>query len=301
VQADRVGADYSNMTSRRLSRLRPLFPPWGPSAAGLALMIACAARPANAQEVRDPRAAMPERPTVATHAYAVAPGIVELETGVQWQRPTPASGTLLGPVLFKIGLGDRVQLDVAPGWAWLGPDGRRQGGLADSAIGVKWQVAEGLPALANLALQATVKLPTGSVERGTGTGTTDLNVLLISSRAVGPVSLDINVGYTRRSGDGTLAAVDATIWTVSSGFPVAGGLGWVAEVFGYPGTSGPAGTAPIVAFLTGPTFTVQRSLVLDTGLILDITGFGGTALYAGVTWNMGWLPGTHRTRPAPRP
>jgi hypothetical protein len=266
--------------------------------ATLVVAFAWTAVPVVAQQPPDPREAKPERPTVATHAYAVAAGIIELETGLQWQRPDPGSAQLLVPILFKIGLGKRLQLDVAPGWAWLGPDGARQGGFSDAAIGVKWQIGEGLPVLADLAIQPTLKLPTGRVDRGTGTGTTDLNVLLISSRTLGPVSLDLNVGYTRRSGHGADAPTGATVWTVSSGFPVAGRLSWAAEIFGYPGTSGPAGSAPIVAFLTGPTLTVQRSLVLDAGLILNITGFGGTAVYAGVTWNMGWLPGTHHVRPA---
>jgi hypothetical protein len=253
------------------------------------VVLAWTAVPAIAQEPPDPREAKPERPTVATHAYAVAAGIVELETGLQWQRPDPGRAQLLVPILFKVGLGKRLQLDVAPGWAWLGPDGARQGGLSDAVIGVKWQIADGLPVLADLAVQPTLKLPTGHVDRGTGTGTTDFTVLLISSRTLGPVSLDVNVGYTRRSGNGSDAPTDATVWTVSWGGPVAGRLSWAAEVFGYPGTSGRAGSAPVVALLTGPTVKIQRSLVLDAGLILNIAHFGGTAVYAGVTWNIGRL------------
>ena len=44
-----------------------------------------------------------------------------------------------------------------------------------------------------------------------------------------------------------------------------------------------------MAFLTGPTFTVRGPLVLDAGAIFDITGFGGTAVYGGLTWNVGRL------------
>ena len=254
-------------------------------------MVLARGLPAAAQPPTDPREANPERPTVATHAYAVAPGIVEIETGVQWQRLGPRSAQLTGPTLIKVGLVKRLQLDIAPGWEWLGPDGARRGGMADWAVGLKWQVAHGLPLLADFAVESTVKLPTGDVSIGTGTGTTDLNLLAISSRLVGKVELDLNVGYTRRTGTGSTAPKTATLWTVSTGFPVAGPVGWVAEVFGYPGTSGPAGSRPIVAFLTGPTYHPQRSVVFDAGLILSVEGFGATAAYAGVTWNIGWLPG----------
>jgi hypothetical protein len=249
-----------------------------------------AALPAGAQNRSDPREANPERPTVATHAYAVAPGIVEIESGVQWQSLGSGRDQLTVPILVKIGLGRRVQLDIAPGLGWLGPDEARRGGIADSAVGIKWQVAAGVPILADVAVESLLKLPTGSHALGTGTGTTDLNLVFISSRQVGQVELDINVGYTRRSGDGTLAPTAATLWTVSTGFPVAGPLGWAAELFGYPGTSGPAGSRPIVAFLTGPTYQPRKSLVLDAGLILNVKGFGATALYAGLTWNIGRLP-----------
>jgi hypothetical protein len=266
--------------------------------AALALLLACLAVPVAAQESTNPREAMPERPTVATHAYAVAAGIVELETGVQWQWPTPGSGLLSGPTLFKIGLGRRLQLDIAPGWAWVEQDGKGQIWLSDLVAGVKWQLADHLPILADLSIQPTLKIPTGSLRRGTGTGTTDVNILVISSRKVGPVSLDINAGYTRRSGDGTNAPRDSTLWTVSTGTPIAGDLQWEAEIFGYPGTSGPAGYAPIVAFLTGPAFEVHPSVVLDAGVIVNITGYGGTAVYAGLTWNMGRLPGNYAAPPA---
>jgi hypothetical protein len=275
------------------SRSIPYLSP-GPFLAVAAWFLLAAALPAGAQNPSDPREANPERPTVATHAYAVAPGIVEIESGVQWQSLGSGRDQLTGPILVKIGLGRRVQLDIAPGLAWVGPDDAWRGGIADSAVGIKWQVAAGVPILADVAVESLLKLPTGNHALGTGTGTTDLNLVFISSRQVGRVELDINVGYTRRSGDGTLAPTAATLWTVSTSFPVAGPLGWAAELFGYPGTAGPAGSRPIVAFLTGPTYQPQRSLVLDAGLILNVTGFGATALYAGMTWNVGRLPSFRR-------
>ncbi len=275
---------------RRSSTLGPALAAW----------LVLAAAPAAAQPRADPREANPERPTVATHAYAVAPGIVEVEAGLQWQSLGPGKDQLGAPILFKFGLGRHVQLDIAPGLMGLESNEAWRGGLADSAVGFKWQVAAGVPFLADVGVEALLKLPTGNRALGTGTGTTDLNLVFISSRQIGQVELDVNVGYTRRSGDGTFAPTAATLWTVSTGFPVTGRLGWAAEVFGYPGTKGPAGTRPIVAFLTGPTFQPQRSVVFDAGLILDVEGFGATAFYAGVTWNIGWVPGSPRPSAGPR-
>jgi hypothetical protein len=44
-----------------------------------------------------------------------------------------------------------------------------------------------------------------------GTGTTDPNLLFISSHKLGPVAMDLNVGYTRRSGDGSVAPTSASV------------------------------------------------------------------------------------------
>jgi hypothetical protein len=269
----------------------------------LAAAIALSAHPAAGQAPPDPREAQPERPTVATHAFTVAPGIVELETGVQWQRPSPGLGQWSGPVLFKIGLAPRLQLDVAPGWISVGPDGARHAGLADAVVGIKWLVGRDLPVLGSFSVQPTVKLPTGRVDDGTGTGTTDASLLVISSRSVGPVSLDINAGYTHRSGDGLVVPVNGWLWTVSTAFPLRGPLGWTAETFGYPATGG---VAAVEAFLTGPTWKVRKELILDAGAIFSLGGFGGTAVYAGLTWNIGRLGGAPAARaehvtPAARP
>ena len=132
-------------------------------------------------------------------------------------------------------------------------------------------------------------MPTGSASSGAGTGTTDVSLLVISSHALGPVAMDLNAGYTRRSGDGTAAPRAATVWTASFGGPWRGRAGWVAEIYGYPATSGPSGAASIVAVLVGPTWLVRRWLVLDGGVIVPVTGPQPRAVYAGLTYNVGRL------------
>jgi hypothetical protein len=135
----------------------------------------------------------------------------------------------------------------------------------------------------------SLKLPTAPTASGLGTGTTDVGLLLISSHQLGPVSMDLNVGYTRRSGDGTRAPRNASLWTASFGGPVLSGLGWTAEVYGFPGTSGAAGTPAIVALLGGPTLLVRAWLALDAGVIVPLAGPQPRALYAGGVWNIGRL------------
>ena len=240
----------------------------------------------------DPHSAQPERPTVATHAYTVAPGWIELEAGVQRQQEGALADRLAVPVLVKVGLSTRLQLDLAPAWQRENQGGRAQSGVTDFLMGIKWRLADDAPAIGAFAIQAGVSLPTGSADSGRGSGKAAVNVLLISSHWIGPVSLDINAGYTRLGGESATTPRDSTVWTAAAAFPVAGRVGWAAELYGYPGTGGPNGQPPVVAVLTGPNLSVSPSLVLDAGVILDVARFGGTAAYVGVTWNIGRIWGT---------
>lgn len=230
-----------------------------------------------------PRTVQPERPSVATHAGTVAPGYAELETG--FERDRNSDGTTVGsvPTVLKIGLTRRTQLSLLLP-LFGGVDMRS--GLGDVAVGVKWRIIEDDPWLQDIAVLPEVKFASGGVR---GTGTTDAGVILINSRTIGPVGVDLNVGVTRRSGDGSRAPRAATFWAAAAGIPVRGALGWALETFGYPGTAGPAGTGPVVAVLTGPTLVVWPELELDVGVILPVTGAGSHGLYAGFVTNLGRL------------
>ena len=255
-------------------------------------LAACVAAHVSAQAAADPRAVQPERPTVATHAGTVAPGYLELETGVEADRLPDGVGRVLGtPTVLKVGLAPRAQLNV--GTAFLRSSGGGapvQSGIADLTVGVKWRLADAAPLLGRFAVLPSIKLPTGSAERGTGTGTTDVGLLLISSHDVHGVSMDLNAGYTRRGGDGTVAPRSATLWTASFGVPVAGPVGAAVEVFGEPGTSGPAGSAPTTALLAGPTLQVRPWLAMDAGVIRRLSGPQANAVYAGLVYNLGRIP-----------
>jgi hypothetical protein len=237
----------------------------------------------RAQDASDPHAVQPERPTVATHAGTVAPRWLEIEMGVEHDRFDPGVSTAFTPTVLKFGLASHAQLSV---FGSAVQDSATTG-LGDVGVGVKWRLLDDAPLLGDFAVLPAVKFPTGDATKGTGTGTTDASFLLISSHSLGPVSMDINAGYTRRSGDGSNAPKNAYLWTVSFGGPAAGQLGWTAECYGYPGTGGPAGQAPIVAVLAGPTFLFRKWLAVDAGLIVPLAGPQPHALYAGAVYNVG--------------
>jgi hypothetical protein len=253
-----------------------------------ALALWCMPAVLHAQEERDSTAVLPERPTVATHAYVIKPGFVEAEAGAVFRRPTE-HGTFDVPVYLKFGVTRWLQLGIAPGATSNrgGPGGDLQAGFGDLGVAAKLVVGTGLPLLGDFAVQPSLKLATGSTSRGFGTGTTDGGILLVSSHQLLGGEIDANAGITFRSGDGTGAPKTSTVWAVAGGRPIAGRLGAVAELFGYPGTTGPSGGPPQVGLLFGPTFAVRPSLVLDAGAIVNVRRLGGNAAYVGLTANLG--------------
>ncbi len=239
--------------------------------------------PAPAVGADDPRAVQPERPSVATHAGTVAPGYVEIESGIERDANADHIYAEQAPTLLKFGVTSRVQLAV------LVPIARATGvkaGIGDVNVGVKWRVLEHHPFWSDIALLPSVTFSTGGAR---GSGSTAASLLLINSRTFGPVSVDLNVGRTWRTGDGATVPGTSTFWTAATSAPVRGPIGWELECFGYPGTGGAAGSVPIVAILTGPTWLVHRALSLDVGMIAPIVGPQPRAVYVGITTNLGRL------------
>ena len=77
-----------------------------------AFSLTVAAISAQAQTAPDPHEAQPERPSVATHAGTVAPGWLEAEGGVEFDRAEDHSRGGSAPLVYKIGLARSLQLTV---------------------------------------------------------------------------------------------------------------------------------------------------------------------------------------------
>jgi hypothetical protein len=243
---------------------------------------------------RDPNSVQPERPTVATHAGTVTRGWVELEEGGEWDKAPDGKRSFFAPTNLKIGLASRAQLNVLVNLI-TDPDRGTSLAVGDVTLGVKYRIVDDAPIVGDFAILPAIKLPSASTSFA-GTGTTDFSVLLISSHEFGPVAMDLNVGQTWRGGDGTSAPKMASLWTASFGFPIAGPLGGVAELFGYPRTTGPAGAKGTAALLIGPTYLVRKWLAVDSGIIVPIEGEQAHAIYAGLVWNIGCLATRHICR-----
>lgn len=246
----------------------------------IVILLSIAASRALAQDSAA-HSVQPERPTVATHAGTVAPGWAEIEAGIERDQ-LDSSLSYPTPILFKFGLTDHVQLGFfIPHITW-----HDKLNLGDFALNLKWRLLDDAPVLGDFAILPMAKFPTAYSSNG-GQGTFDASLVAISSHDFGGVGMDLNAGYTIRSGDGSVAPKSSSFWTASFGGQAYGTLGWVFECFGFPGTRGLAGQSPTVAILLGPTFLYRSWICFDAGCILKIAGPQPFGLYAGLTWNVG--------------
>jgi len=135
------------------------------------------------------------------------------------------------------------------------------------------------------ALTGAKERPTPVVTTATGSATFEL--LSDSTIRQTDRSLDLNAAYTRRSGNGTIAARNATIWAISFAGPAIGPIGWGAELSGTLRTTGPSGEPATYVLLAGPTFSITSWLALDAGFSVQLNEDHPYQINFGGVWNVG--------------
>ena len=221
-----------------------------------------------------PHAANPERPSVATHAYTVAPGYAELEQGVRAQGLGNFRDQTTWEFNLKIGVAPPVQL----GLFGTGYNRTEQGnGVGD--VGVALKLRRDLSATHSLALVPAVTLPTGDQSLGLGAGRVLGSLLAVWSFELGGLlHADLNAGPVG-IGAGRPQALGTASFTRGLGR-----WGVAAEVYGY--TSGSAGAGQ-GGLLGAVTVRPAEWLVVDGGGVVGLGAAGRDQLFLGVTTNLG--------------
>lgn len=223
---------------------------------------------------QSPRDANPERPTYATHAYAVAPGYVEVEQGISASGVSSYAGGTSWNVALKLGLSPKLQAEV------FGPFYARSsggGGVGDLGLALKFRTD--LSSHSAFAIIPAVTAPTGNVAKGLGAGRAPGALTAVYS-----VDLPAALHFDLNGGPAGIGA-GPTQWFFSvSGSWSAGAVGATAECFDYT----PGAAAPRFAGLLGAfTFRLARWAVLDAGGVHGTTSGSPNSLFLGFTTNLG--------------
>ena len=231
---------------------------------------------AQAGAAQSSRAANPERPTVATHAYAVAPGYWELEQGIVARGVRSLGEATSWDLNLKVGLARGWQLGVS-GTAY-GRTGSGSG-VGDLGIALKWR--GDLTTTTAAGVVPSVTLPTGSQHVGLSAGRALGALVGVVSVDVAPAwHADINLGPTA-------IGAGKPQWFGSTGVTWSwGAAALTTELFGF--TEG--GVAPALAgALVAVLITPGEWVVVDVGGVWGATSQTSDQVFVGLTTNLGRL------------
>ena len=226
---------------------------------------------------QSPRAANPERPTVATHAYAVAPGYVEIEQGISARGAASLRDATSWDVNVKIGIAPHLQLGLfGPGYARNGAGH----GVGDWGFALKLRADASDQAA--VAVVPAITLPTGKEQLGLGAGRV-LGQLPLVLSIDGPagVHADFNAGPL-----GIGAGRMQWLTTASFGRRVGGPFGLTAELYRISaGSAGPRQAGLLGALVVTPV----QWMVIDIGGTTGLGSGSPDVVFIGLTTNLGRL------------
>jgi hypothetical protein len=224
---------------------------------------------------QSPRAANPERPTVATHAYPVAPGFVELEQGLRLLYDGADTELFAWDFNLKAGLRRDVQIAFF-GTGFGSTD--FGSGLGDVGGSVKWAFPGRRHAFA---LVPALTVPTGDATAGLSAGRALGSFTGVYSVDLpGELHFDANVGP---AGIGAGKPQWFTSVGLARGFPR---VALAVELYDF--TSGAAGGAQR-GFLYSVLLTFAEWAVVDFGGVWGLRGGTDDQVFVGLTTNFGRL------------
>ena len=226
---------------------------------------------------QSPRAANPERPTVATHAYTVAPGYAELEQGARAFGVSGLGEATSWDFNLKIGVRPGLQLGVF-GAGYV----RTAAGSGVGDLGVSLKASRAISPQTAIAIVPAVTVPTGDDARGLGAGRTLGSLVgVLSADLPAGVHFDANAGPV-----GIGAGAGGPQWFTSIGL-AHGGVGPVGVAFElFDFTAGGAG--PRQRGLLGALMvTVADWVVVDAGGVRGLVDGTPDQVFVGMTTNLG--------------
>ena len=243
----------------------------------------------QAVQSADEITAVPNRPTFASTAEMVQPGVFEIEYGFE-----AAKGHQNINGLLKWGAIKNLEL-----WFLNNPIERDAGtaGLGDSGAGFKYKLFPQKNARPTVAVLYVATLPTARPALGAGAMAHLVQILV--SKDFGKHHFDVNEGV-QFVGRPQLSGFDRKYFTALSYFrPLTGKWGFTGEIAGFSRQN--AATPATMTLLNAATYNVSSRLVLDGGAYFAVYGqLPRVTVFAGVTYSIANLYHLHPTHPRPK-
>ncbi|HKR01743.1 MAG TPA: transporter [Pyrinomonadaceae bacterium] len=226
----------------------------------------------------------PSRPGIANPAEIHKAGVLQLEYGYDGNfRAEEFRSEETAPLTLRFAATERLllELDLDTVTSERDETGERMTGIGDLRLGFQLVALKDTEKHPALAFAYYVKLPTASEEKNLGTGRFDHRLVLLISKKLGPVDMDLNGAYL------IVGREDAPGWVTGGQGAIAfsgefkNGLGLIGEF----SAQSKEDAQPRGAYALGAlTFKANRRLIFDAGarfgLNPDAPRFG---LFAGMT------------------
>jgi hypothetical protein len=208
----------------------------------------------------------PARPGVANPAEPHQAGVLQLEYGYDGIfRGEDFDKQQTAPLALRFAASDRVlfefNLDTVKSETDL--TGTRMTGIGDVRLGFQLTALKDTSQHPALAFGYLVKLPTASQQKGLGTGRVDHKIILLLSKKLGEVDMDINGAYLIVGREDEPGWVTGGQGAISFSGQFKNGFGLQGEL---SGQSKDDILPPGVYALGALTYRVNRRLILDGGM-----------------------------------
>ena len=226
----------------------------GPVVAAIALVLSCAAT------------ATAGRPLTTEDTGTLEPGEAEIEVSANPARLGAERAWLAG-LAVNYGLVSRLERTLEGAVAALDVPGERgRAGPTDTLVGGKYRILDESPAFPALMAIVVLRLPTGDHDHALGRPGVDVTALGALAKALGPVTLTVNVGPTFATGDR-----DQDFWTLAGSVELraAPSLTLVAEAVSELPT---AAWQPRLVVRAGAVYRALKWLAIDAAVGWGLTG-----------------------------
>jgi hypothetical protein len=246
----------------------------------------------SSSEGQEPRAT-PYRPTLSNPAQLSVPGYVEMEMGWQSLKDKAADDFRHSvPYLFKLAFTDRIGILIG-GEAVIINDSEQSpiiAGFGDLTPLLKINVPLSAQRSSAVGVEVGAKLPTAP--ETVGSRQTDYLVTGIYSGVIGPLGIDLNLGYTRFGGTSRFTLSEGgknqLFWAASTAY----GLTEKWSVAGELAGTMRKNVKPFTQVLTSTSYFLSPRLVGDLGTAFGLNGasqewtlFAGITILLGKVWN----------------
>ena len=224
-------------------------------------------------------------PLITDDAGTLGAGNLQLELTGEYAKDSGDSATEMAAAVAG-GLRDDLDIVLSVPYQFLrstDDEGARvtEDGISDAALELKWRFYE--TEHCSLALKPGITFPTGDDDNGLGDGKAAYSAVFIATGSVDPVTLHMNLGYTKNRKE------LRNVWNYSlaAEYELGNDLLLVGNVGGETNSDKEAGTHPAFV-LGGVIYNVNESLSVDLGIKAGLNkAEPDYAVLAGLTFAFG--------------